>query len=335
MFDDLSIAILYLKLKVIGDKMSDDTKECLKQSIGFINGKYLPFEECNLSIASSSVLYGLSIYTVNAFFYNSQKKIGYNFRLDKHYQRLLNSAKIMGFCDVEKILSFEDFQLLAQNLVIKNNANFDSCLRYAIYIDSNIAGTKILDLPIGISAFLYKSLGLYQKPIINLGFSSWARIEDNMIPPRAKVNGMYASACLMKSEAIKNGFDDALILDRNGHVTESTAANLFLVKDGKLYTPSEDHDLLIGITRDSILNIAHDLGIETIEDSIDRTECYLADEMFLCGSSAKITPVSSLDHRKIGSGEIGPITKSIMQAFDEIVAGDNPKYSHWLTPIKF
>lgn len=314
--------------------MTTMVEETLSKSIGFLNGKYLPFEECNLSIASSSVLYGLSIYTVNHFFYNPAKNLGYNFRLDKHYQRLLNSAKIMGFEGLQNLLSFDNFTQLANNLIVKNGANYDSCLRYAVFINSNVAGTKILDLPLGISAFLYRSLGLYQKPMIDLGFSSWSRVEDNMIPPRAKVNGMYASACLMKSEAIKNGFDDALILDRNGHVTESTAANLFLVKDGKLYTPSEDHDLLIGITRDSILNIAQDLGIETIEDSIDRTECYLADEMFLCGSSAKVTPVSSLDHRKIGSGKIGPITKSIMQAFDEIVAGDNPKYNNWLTPVE-
>ncbi len=166
------------------------------------------------------------------------------------------------------------------------------------------------------------------------GISSWRRPDNNVIPPQAKITGLYANNALAKSEAIENGFDEAIMLTPDGHVSEGSGENIFLVMGGKLVTPASYSNILIGITRDTVIKLAqNELGIETIEREIDRNELYTADETFFTGTAAHITPIAEIDHRIIGNGEIGEVTGKLQKIYFEIIRGSNTKYLDWCTPV--
>ena len=218
----------------------------------------------------------------------------------------------------------------------KNSVNEyveDFLVRVSIFVDALIAGTKIHGLPVALSAYVYPMGQILPKTGINVCVSSWRRNSDDSIPSRAKVNGGYVNACLMKNEAILNGYDDAIALDHEGHVTEGTVANVFLIKDGVLITPHRGADILEGITRDSIITIARDLNISVVERVVDRTELYTADEAFVSGSSARLVPILSVDRRMIGSGTCGPVTSRLSEAYDIAQRGTAKGYSEWRKEI--
>jgi branched-chain amino acid aminotransferase len=175
---------------------------------------------------------------------------------------------------------------------------------------------------------------LYPATGVHACVSSWQRTPDNAIPSRAKINGSYANATLMKNEALLNGYDEAIALDSQGHVTEGTVANLFLVRGGVLITPDQSADILEGITRDSVLKLAQKLGIPAQQRSIDRSELYVCDELFYCGSSARITPILSVDKRVVGSGSYGTITKKVAKSYEQLQMGKLPKFADWVTPLQ-
>ncbi len=183
-------------------------------------------------------------------------------------------------------------------------------MRATVFVDALIAGTKIHDLPQTLAAYVYPMGNILPRGGVNLCVSSWTRNSDNAIPSRAKVNGGYVNSSLMKNEAILNGYDDAIALDMHGHVTEGTVANVFIVRNGTLVTPDVGADLLEGITRNSVIAIAAELNIPVEQRAIDRSELYVADEAFICGSSARITPILSIDKRAIGTGTAGRLPKS-------------------------
>lgn len=305
----------------------------LETSKAYFRDKFVDFSDANVSIASSAVLYGLSIYTVFAAIWNEQEKKLYIFRLRDHYDRLLNSARIMGFEDFQSICSFEKFEKTMLELIRKNEIKQDALVRVTIFIDELIAGTKINGLKNSWSAFVYPFDELLDRNGINVGVSSWARSADNAIPPRAKVNGNYVNSSLMKNEALQNGFDDAIALDESGHVSESTVANIFFVRNGVLVTPDPSKDILEGITRNTILKIAEHLGIAHEERPVDRTELYITDEMFLCGSSARITPVLSVDKRKVGNGKVGKTTLKLADYMNKMQQGEIADFKDWLTIV--
>jgi len=299
----------------------------------FFRDEFVPFDQANLSIASSSVLYGLSIYTVFGVSWNNEHGKLYIFRLKDHYDRLVQSAKIMDFHSFANQWPYAKFEQTILELLRRNNIQESILIRATVFIDELIAGTKIHDLKNGFSAYLYALGEILPRSGINVCVSSWTRTADNAIPSRAKVNGSYANASLMKNEAILNGYDEAIAIDEHGHVSEGTVANLFMVRDGILITPDPATDILEGITRKTILKIAKDLGIKTQERSIDRSELYLADEIFMCGSSAVLTPVLSIDRRAIGNSQIGPMTDKLLIAYQQVLYGDNRKYRDWLTEV--
>lgn len=302
-----------------------------QKSTVYFRDKWLPFKEANLSIASSPVLYGLSIYTVFNAIWNKNTKQLNIFRLKDHYKRLCNSAKIMDFADFSKAYSYEHFEKIMIELLNKNNVQEDVLVRVTIFVDELVAGTKIHGLKNSLSAYVYPMGEILPRSGINVCISSWTRASDNMIPARAKVNGQYVNASLMKNEAILNSYDEAIALDDSGHVSEGTVANLFLVRDGKLITPDMSTDILEGITRDSVMKLADYLGIQHEQRPVDRTELYIADEAFMCGSSAHITPILSVDKRQIGSGKLGAITSQLAELYRQVQAGDIDKFSDWLT----
>ena len=310
------------------------TKFKYENGTAFMRDSFVPFKEANLSIASSPVLYGLAVYTVFSLNWNDGEGRLYAFRLPDHYKRLVNSAKIMGFDSFAAKWPYEKFKKMMLELVRKNEIKEDALVRVSIFIDAVIAGTKIAGLPVSLSAFVYPLGRILNPKGINVCVSSWRHVPDDTIPNRAKVNGAYVSNCLMKNEALQNGFDDAIALDHNGHVTEGTVANLFLVRKGTLVTPSVSSDILEGITRDSILAIARDLKIKVEERQVDRTELYIADEAFICGTSARIVPIISIDKRTVGNGKIGPIASKLAEKYLAAQKGMSKENIDWRIEVK-
>ena len=303
------------------------------KSIAFFRDKWVPFNKANLSIASSPVLYGLSIYTVFNAIWNPGKKELNVFRLEDHYKRICSSAKIMDFKDFTKQYSYERFQHIMLELLSKNKVQEDALVRVTVFIDELIAGTKIHGLKNSMSAYVYPMGEILPRAGVDVCVSSWTRAADNMIPSRAKVNGQYVNACLIKNEAVRNGYHDAIVLDSQGHVSEGPVANLFMVRDGVLITPDNSSDLLEGITRSSILQLASSLGIEVQQRMVDRTELYIADEVFMCGSSAHVTPVLTIDKRSVGSSKIGPITNQLIVKYKKLQLGENTEFANWIVKV--
>ena len=291
----------------------------------------VPFAEANLSLASSPMLYGLSIYTVLMANWDKKDKRLVVFRLKDHYQRLVNSAKIMNFDQFLDEWNYERFEATIQTLLKHNNVREDVLVRVTVFVDELLAGTKIHGLQTQLAAFVYPMGQLLDKNGIHACISSWQRTPDNAIPSRAKVNGSYVNASLMKNEALRNGYDEAIALDAHGHVTEGSVTNIFMVKNDTLITPHSGTDLLEGITRDSVLQIAEHLGIPTAERSIDRSELYTADEAFMSGSSAGLVPILSVDKRVIGYGSAGEMTKQLATYFDALIHGRKQDFRQWLT----
>lgn len=301
-----------------------------KNSQVYFNENFIPFSEANLSVASSPVLYGLTVYTVFAANWNEDQQKLYIFRLKDHYQRLINSAKIMDFHQFVEEFTYEKFEEIMLELLRRNKVQEDVLVRAAVYIDELIAGTKIHGLKNSFSAYVYPMGQILNPDGIHACISSWQRTADNAQPSRAKINGSYINASLMKNEAILNGYDEAIALDQHGHVSEGTVANLFIVRDGELITPDSATDILEGITRNSIIQLAKDLKIPVSQRSIDRSELYIADEVFMCGSSAQVTPVLSVDKRQVGNGRAGVITKRLTGLYRDIQHGTAADSKGWL-----
>lgn len=301
----------------------------IHNSIVFFRDKLVPFSDANVSIASSPVLYGLSVYTVFSLNWNDKEKKLYAFRLRDHYDRLVNSANIMDFDSFAKEWSWERFEKTMHELTAHNKIQDDVLVRVTVFIDELAAGTKIHGLKNSVSAYIYPMGEILPLSGVNLCISSWVRNSDNSIPAKAKINGSYVNASLMKNEALLNGFDDAIALDHHGHVAESTVANLFIVRNGKLVTPDTSTDILEGITRDSLIEFARSMDLVVEERSIDRTELYKASEAFLCGTSARIVPILSIDKRPIGDGKAGIITSKLMKDYASIQDGSNDDFGQW------
>lgn len=301
-----------------------------EKGVSFFKDGFVPFGEANLSIASSSVLYGLGIYTVFSAHWDAKEKAPLIFRLRDHYDRLVGSSKIMDFHTFAEKWPFERFEKTMKELLARNKIQENVLVRACVFIDALIAGTKIHGLPNELSAYVYPVGQILPKTGINVCISSWTHNADNAIPSRAKINGGYVNVCLMKNEALQNGYDDALSLDADGHVTEGTVANFFMVRNGTLITPPVSSDMLEGITRGTVLALAKDLGIPTVERSIDRSELYLADEAFISGSSASLIPILSVDKRIVSKGA-GPITSRLAESYQDVREGRSTSHAAWLT----
>ncbi|MGZ6005392.1 MAG: branched-chain amino acid transaminase [Candidatus Saccharimonadales bacterium] len=303
------------------------------QSQVFFRDEFVPFQQANINIASSSVLYGLSIYTVFSANWNQQQQKLYVFRLKDHYNRLIKSALIMDFHSFAQDWPLEKFEQTMLELLRQNEIRENVLVRATVFIDELIAGTKIHDLKNSFAAYIYPLGEILPRNGINVCVSSWTRTPDNAIPSRAKVNGSYVNASLMKNEALLNGYDEAIAIDDHGHVSEGTVANLFIIRDGVLITPDPATDILEGITRKTILRIAQSINIPTKERAIDRSELYIADEIFMCGSSAVLTPVLSVDRRQINNGQMGQLTTSLLNAYSQIQLGESQDFKDWLTEV--
>ncbi len=288
------------------------------------NGEIIPFDQASLSVASSAVLYGLSIYSV---FYAKHTEAGLLvFRLPQHLTRLRQSASMIGFDDVTPLIS--DIETTLRKLIEANKPTTDQFFRVTIHASELVPGVRTRNLTLSLSIFMYNAVNILPQDKARIKTSQWRRVADTAIPARAKVNGAYVNSALAKQDAIDSGHDDCLFLNQNGYVSELSAANIFLVKRGELITPDCASDILEGITRRSILELAKEVGIPTSERKVALTELYTADEVFACGTSAFISPIIAIDGRVIGDGIPGTLTDTLR---DKLKAAQSDPTHDWIT----
>lgn len=294
----------------------------------FFEGKIVPLSEAKISIATHGFLYGTAVFGGVRGYWNEEMRRLFVFRPYDHFRRLLNSAKMLAMrieYDEESLIQ------LTLDLLHADNWQCDIYLRPTFYKADLGIGVKLHGLKDEFSMFVMA----YEKYVKNdtdahVTVSSWRRIDDNVIPARGKVSGAYVNSALIKTDAARAGFDEALVLDQNGHVSEGSAMNIFMVRDGILVTPPVTDNILEGITRRSVMELArNELGIEIRERSIDRTEVFIAEEMFMTGTAAQITAVTKVDHRPIGAGVMGPVTARLRTLYEDVLRGKIKKYEHW------
>lgn len=299
----------------------------------FFEGKFVKTEDAKVSIMTNALQYGTAFFGGIRGYKNEKKGFISLFRLSDHFERFTSSQKILG---VEIPYSKEKLVKIALDLVKKNKPNTDIYLRPFAYASSP-------GLSPNLAADCKFEFALYMIPLgdylptdkgLSVCVSSWRRVSDNSVPSRIKPSGAYINSALARKEAEDRGFDEAIMLTESGNVAEGSAENIFMVRDGVLITPLVTDDILEGITRKSILQIAKDLGIPTLERTIDRTELYIADEVFFSGTGVQVSWVSRIDGRAVGSGKRGEIATKIQKKFFEIVRGEDEKYKEWCTKIK-
>ncbi len=298
----------------------------------FMDGEYVEASKAMIPIRTHAFLYGTAVFEGIRAYWNEEEKQLYAFRVPEHYERLLRSAKIM--C-MKSPYTVEEHCDITRKLLAKNNYKEDCYMRPTLYKSAQKVGPGLYDNTDSY-ALITNKMGDYidTSKGLRVCVSSWRRNSDNAIPPRAKVAGSYANAALIKTDAHNMGFDDAVVLDEAGQVTEGSAMNLFLVQNGKLVTTMKTDNILVGVTRNTIMELAKDvLGIETEERPIDRTELYISDEAFYCGTGAQISPIVSIDNRTLGDGTLGPISKELQKLYFDVVKGKVPKYKKWCMPV--
>jgi branched-chain amino acid aminotransferase len=298
----------------------------------FLNGELVRYHEAYLPPMTHALHYGTGCFEGIRAYWNAAHSQLYLLQGEAHYARLRRSAAILRLD-----MPYSNQQMIDTTLEIlrRNDARTDTYIRPLVFISAEEIGVRLHGLE--------QSVLIYTAPMgeyiatsggIRCMTSSWQRISDSAIPARAKITGSYVNSALAKSEALENGFDEAIMLAHDGHVSEGSAENLFMVRDGVFVTPPVTEDILEGITRSALIGLIRDeLGLEVVERSIDRTELYGCDELFLCGTGAQVSPVAELDRRTIGSGQVGPLTKRLQELYFRAVRGEEPRYKHWLLPV--
>ncbi len=298
----------------------------------YFRGQFVPLADANISIMTHAFNYGTGCFEGIRGYWNDEQHQLFLFRIRDHYQRLVTSGRILGMKSPHTV---DEMCEITAELVRRNDYHEDCYIRPLLYKGSSIVGVRMHNLEDHFSIFT-TSFGKYiEAPDgCRCCTSSYRRIDDNSIPARAKVTGGYVNSALAKTEAQLNGFDEAIMLTHDGHVCEGSGENIFIVSGDKLITPSTSDNILVGITRAAVMQIAKDeLGIETLERSIDRSELYGADECFMTGTAAEITPVIEVDRRPIGEGVIGPMTRKLQDIFFDVVRGRNARYVDWCRPV--
>jgi branched-chain amino acid aminotransferase len=298
----------------------------------YFNGQFVPIGEAKISVLTHAFNYGTGVFEGIRAYWNAAHEQLYVLHLRDHYERLLRSCRIMR---IEIPHSVEQLSEITLETLRRCGYHEDAYIRPIAYKSSPLIGVRLHDLDDALTVFAVP-FGTYIDVDrgISCCVSSWRRTDDNAIPARSKITGAYVNAAVAKTEAQLNGYDEAIVLTQDGHVSEGSAENLFLVKGGKLITPPVTDNILEGIVRRSLMEMARDeLGVEVLERSVDRTELYIADEIFLCGTGAQISPVTEIDRRPIGDGQVGPLTARLSRIYFSAVRGDVPKYRQWLTPV--
>ena len=298
----------------------------------YFNDEFVPLSEAKVGVMTHAFNYGTGCFEGIRAYWSSDLNQLNVFRLREHLERFAHSRRVLM---IDLDYTVDQLSEICVDLLRRNGFKTDVYVRPLAYKSSELIGVRLHNLT---DAFVMFSVpfGDYVETSggLSVGVSSWRRIDDNAAPARAKLTGIYVNSALAKSEAVLNGFDESIMLTDDGHVSEGSAENIFLVSKGRLVTPPPTDNILMGITRDTIMTLAkNELGIETVERSIDRSELYGADEIFFCGTGAQVLPVITVDHRPIGSGTIGETTKALVKTYMDIVHGKVSAYRDWLTPV--
>jgi branched-chain amino acid aminotransferase len=298
----------------------------------FMNGDFLPAEKGVISVRTHAFAYGTGCFEGIRGYWNADEQQVYLFRVREHYERLLRSCKILHF---SLPYTIDQFIAISTELVRRNGQQQDVYLRPVAYISDEIIGVKLHEMHYDFLLTSEPQGDYVDLTGMKCGVSSWRRVDDNALPARAKICGAYVNSAFAKTEALQNGFDEAIMLTHDGHVSEGSAENIFLLTNGELVTPAPSENILMGITRDTIMELAQrELGITTSERQIDRTELYTADEIFLCGTGAQIAPVIEVDRRPIGTGKIGPVGAALQKLYFDVVRGKRSEYlQRWCEPV--
>jgi len=307
-------------------------KHKMDAKVIFMNGEFIPAEQGVIPVRTHGFSYGTGCFEGIRGYWNEEDQQVYLFRLREHYERFLNSCKIL---QISLPYTVEQLVDISIELIKRNGQRRDVYLRPMAYKSDQIIGVRLHNLEDHI-IITSEPVGNYIDITgLHCCVSSWRRVDDNAIPARAKITGAYVNSAFAKSEAMQNGFDEAIMLTHEGHVSEGSAENIFLLMNGEFVTPAPTENILLGITRETVIELARrEFGRITRERQIDRTELYIADEILLCGTGAQIAPVIKVDHRPIGDGTIGPISKALQQLYFDVVRGHIPDYrAQWCTPV--
>jgi len=298
----------------------------------FFGGRIVPYGEARVGVLTHGLNYGTGVFAGIRGYWNEEEKELFVFRPRDHFRRFLESTKLLGM----ELPDTEERLVNAALELLRVEAYREDCyLRpLAFYADEAI-GVRLHDLTpaISIVAFPYGQY-LPDEEAVRATISSWRRVDDNMIPARGKIVGSYVNSALAKTDAQRSGFDEAIVLNADGHVCEGSAENFFLVRNGAVVTPPVTENILEGITRRTAIELLREgLGREVVERPIDRTEIYLADEAFFSGTGVQIAAITQVDHRPIGTGSIGPIARDLRRLYFDIVRGRRPEYRRWCQPV--
>lgn len=299
--------------------------------LAFFKGEYVPLSQAKVSVMTHALHYGTGVFEGIRGNWNEDQGVVNIFRLREHYERLLRGARLLM---LNIPYSAEELCDITVELVERNEHSQDIYIRPLVYKSAEmVANLKLQELESDFTLITVPFGNYLGSDLLHCCTSSWRRVDDPMIPARLKICGIYVNSILAKTEATLAGFDEAIILNQDGHVCEGSGENLFVIANGKLITPNLEDNVLPGITRDTVIELAEtELGLKVQERSIDRSELYLADEVFLTGTAAHLTPVVELDHRPIAGGEAGPVSSKLQKMYFDIVVGRNEKYRHWCTP---
>ncbi len=298
----------------------------------YFNGDFVPLSQAKVSIMTHALNYGTGCFEGIRGNWNADEGQLYIFRMKEHYERLERSCKILK---IKLPAGAEELCRITEELVRRNNHREDMYIRPIAYKGQAVVGVRLHGIEDAFSVFTVP-FGNYLDSSngIKAGTVGWRRVDDSAIPARAKVTGIYINSALAKTEAVENGYDEAIMLTNAGFVSEGSGENIFTVMDGALVTPAPSESILVGITRATVMRLAkEELGVPTVERQVAKSELYAAQEVFMSGTAAHITPILEVDHRKVGDGTIGPITKKLTDLYSDVIRGKNKKYIEWCTPV--
>jgi branched-chain amino acid aminotransferase len=300
--------------------------------LAFFRGQIVPFEQAKISVMTHALNYGTACFEGIRAYWNAEAEQLNVLKMQEHYQRFILNWRPL--C-IDLDYTVEDLGNWTLELLRGEGYKQDTYVRPLAYKSSLLIGVRLHDVEDDLTIFA-EPFGRYieKEEGASVCVSSWRRVSDTAIPARGKICGAYVNSAFAKSEAILNGFDEAIVLNQNGHVSEGSAENLFIVRDGALITPPVSDNILEGITRTAVMQLARDeLGLVVVERPIDRTELYVADEAFFCGTGVQVAAIASVDHRPVGTGELGPVVRQLRDVYFAAVRGQLPAYGSWLTPV--
>ncbi|OGN94766.1 MAG: branched-chain-amino-acid transaminase [Chloroflexi bacterium RBG_13_50_21] len=309
-----------------------EAKTVILPKHAYFQGNIVPYSQAKVGVLTHALNYGTAAFAGLRAYWNDEEKQLYIFRAADHYRRFLNSAKLL--C-MQLDQTPERLTQITVDLLRVDNYRENIYIRPLAYKSDEVIGVKLHGLheELTICAIPFDRY-LDDDTNAHVTISSWRRVDDNIIPARGKIAGAYANSAFIKTDAVRAGFDEALVLTQDGHVSEGSAMNFFMLREGVLVTPSVTENILEGITRKSVIELAREeLNLTVLERPVDRTEVYVCDELFMTGTAAQITAVTKVDYREVGSGKMGPVTTQLYHLFQDIIHGRVPKYHHWLTPV--